>query len=78
MVQQPARPPIQYCCRVNIEQATGNAAEEIMTFGTSPEGAQQEAAQILAQRGLSAEQITELMQQAEIEALGQWCAREGE
>jgi hypothetical protein len=76
MVQQPRFAEPRYSCTVSIESFTGNLDEEILTFGVSDEEAKRQAEEMLAQRGCSSDQIVDLMQQAQIEAIGQWCARE--
>lgn len=76
MVQQPRTSEPRYSCTVSIEAFTGNLDEEILTFGVSEKEAKHQAEQLLAQRGCDGDQISELMQQAKIEAIGQWCATE--
>ena len=75
MVQQ-LPTPRRYSCTVAIGSITHNLNEEVMTFGESPEAASQEAEQLLQHHyGFSQADITLVMQQAQIEPLGQWCAR---
>jgi hypothetical protein len=76
MVQQLRSREPRYSCTVSIAAFTGVPEEEILTFGETEDAAQQEAEMMLAKRGCTPDQIAELMQQAQIEAIGQWCARE--
>ncbi|MCX7595470.1 MAG: hypothetical protein N2235_17275 [Fischerella sp.] len=64
----------QYVCIVPIEKITGNKDEEIMTFGISAHDAINQATQLLADNyKCDRVQISELLQQAKIDPLGQWC-----
>jgi uncharacterized membrane protein len=75
MVQQIRANEPQYICIICIESLTGNQEEEIMTFGISDEEAKNQAQQLLASTyGCNELQIAELMQQAKIELIAQWCA----
>ena len=76
MVQQPRFSEPQFSCTVTIAVFTGNLDEEIFAFGVTEDEAKRQAEQMLEQRGCNAEQIAELMQSAQIEAIGQWCGRE--
>ncbi|PMB42801.1 hypothetical protein CEN40_14745 [Fischerella thermalis CCMEE 5205] len=58
-----------------LTNQTGNQDEEIMTLGVSADDAKNQAMQLLANNYQCQEaQILELMQQAKIEPVGQWCA----
>lgn len=75
MVQQirPGEP--QYMCVIPVESITGNQEEEIMTFGVSANEAKHQAEELLANNyGCKRSQVVELMQQARIEPIGQWCS----
>ncbi|ARV59239.1 hypothetical protein BZZ01_11920 [Nostocales cyanobacterium HT-58-2] len=75
MVQQirPSEP--QYICVIPVESITGNHEEEIMTFGVSADEAKHQAEQLLRNNyGCERSQVMELMQQARIEQIGQWCS----
>ena len=75
MVQQIRHSEPQYSCIIPIDSITGNADEEIMTFGVTAEDASNEAKQLLASRyGCSKDDIDQLLQQAKIEAIAQWCS----
>jgi hypothetical protein len=75
MVQEIRVNEPQYVCVVAIEKITGNQDEEIMTLGVSADDAKTQAMQLLANNYQCQEaQILELMQQAKIEPIGQWCA----
>ncbi|WP_315790273.1 hypothetical protein [Fischerella sp. JS2] len=75
MVQEIRANEPQYVCVVAIEKITGNQDEEIMTLGVSADDAKTQAMQLLANNYQCQEaQILELMQQAKIEPIGQWCA----
>ncbi|BAZ69326.1 hypothetical protein NIES4106_40970 [Fischerella sp. NIES-4106] len=75
MVQEIRSNEPQYVCVVAIEKMTGNQDEEIMTLGVSADDAKAQAMQLLADNYQFQEaQIAELMQQAKIEPIGQWCA----
>lgn len=76
MVQQLRSGEPRYSCMVSIAAFTGVPEEEILTFGETEVAAKQEAETLLAKRGCTPDQISELMQQAQLEAIGQWCARE--
>ncbi|PMB52441.1 hypothetical protein CEN39_09805 [Fischerella thermalis CCMEE 5201] len=74
MVQEIRTNEPQYVCVVAIEKVTGNQDEEIMTLGVSADDAKNQAMQLLADNYQCQEaQILELMQQAKIEPIGQWC-----
>lgn len=65
----------QYSCVITIDNITGNADEELIAFGASVEDVQNQAAQLLtANYGCSAQQIEQLIQQAKIEPISQWCS----
>ncbi len=75
MVQEIRSNEPQYVCVVAIEKITGNQDEEIMTLGVSADDAKAQAMQLLADNyQFQKAQIAELMQQAKIEPIGQWCA----
>jgi hypothetical protein len=75
MVQQIRQSEPQYSCIVPIGSITGNADEEMMTFGVTAEDASNEAKQLLASRyGCSEDDIAQLLQQGKIEAIAQWCS----
>ena len=75
MVQQVRPREPQYSCVVPIDSITGNAEEEIITFGVTLEDAKNQATQLLSSNyGCSEAQINELLLQARIEPLAQWCA----
>lgn len=76
MLQQLRSGEPRYSCTVSIAAFTGISEEEILTFGETEEAAKQEAETMLAKRGCTLDQISELMQSAQIEAIGQWCARD--
>jgi hypothetical protein len=76
MVQQVRPSEPQYSCVVPIDSITGNAEEEIITFGVTAEDAKNQATQLLSSNyGCSEAQINELLLQARIEPLAQWCAK---
>ena len=75
MVQQLRQEEPLYSCVITIENITGNQDEEIMTLGVSADEAKNQAAQLLADNyGCNESQIQELIQQARIEPLAQWCS----
>lgn len=75
MVNQPRPTEPRYSCIVPIDRLTGNADEELVTFGRSAEDAKQQAeARLLAYAGCDRATVALLMQQAEVEPLAQWCA----
>lgn len=74
MIQQIRQDEPQYRCVVSIESITGRSDEELMGFGTTVEEAQSQVESCLRDRyHCTAEQITQLMQQAEMESLSPWC-----
>ncbi|HAZ48079.1 MAG TPA: hypothetical protein DDW76_02900 [Cyanobacteria bacterium UBA11369] len=76
MVQQVRPREPQYSCVVPIDSITGNAEEEIIAFGVTAEDAKNEAMRLLSSTyGCSEAQINELLLQARIEPLAQWCAK---
>ena len=75
MVQQLRLEEPQYSCVVPIDNFTGNQDEEIMTFGVSALEVKNKAEQLLVDNyGCNEAQIRQLMQQARIEPLSQWCS----
>ncbi|WP_017317144.1 hypothetical protein [Mastigocladopsis repens] len=75
MVQQIRLGTPQFICVIPIETITGNQEEEIMTFGVSADEAKHQAEELLANNyGCNQAQVVELMQQARIEPIGQWCS----
>ncbi|MFH7030991.1 MAG: hypothetical protein ACHBN1_38005 [Heteroscytonema crispum UTEX LB 1556] len=75
MVQQIRQNEPQYICVIPVDSITGNPEEEIMAFGVSTDEAKNQAEQLLASTyGCNESQIIELMQQAKIELIGQWCS----
>ncbi|MBW4560994.1 MAG: hypothetical protein KME32_07505 [Mojavia pulchra JT2-VF2] len=75
MVQEIRSNQPQYICIILVDSITGNQEEEIMTFGISIDEAKNQAEQLLASTyGCQPVQIGELMQQARIEPIAQWCA----
>jgi hypothetical protein len=77
MVQQIRHNEPQYTCIILVDSITGNPEEEIITFGISADEAKKQAEQLLASTyGCNESQILELIQQAKIEAIAQWCSPE--
>lgn len=77
MVQQIRQNEPRYICIIPIEKITGNLDEEIMTFGVSASEAKNQGEQLLTSTyGCHGSQVLELMQQARIEQIAQWCAPE--
>ncbi|RUR81733.1 hypothetical protein ACF3DV_19030 [Chlorogloeopsis fritschii PCC 9212] len=75
MVQEIRSNEPQYICVVKIERITNNQDEEIMAFGVSEDDAKNQAQHLLAKNyGCNESQILELIQEARIEPIGQWCA----
>ncbi|MFN6571223.1 hypothetical protein A6770_27795 [Nostoc minutum NIES-26] len=75
MVQQIRHNEPQYICIIPIDRITGNPDEEIMTFGVSASEAKNQGEQLLASTySCHQSQVLELMQQARIEPIAQWCA----
>ncbi|BAY08389.1 hypothetical protein [Calothrix sp. NIES-2098] len=75
MVQEIRSNQPQYICIIPIERLTGNRDEEIMTFGVSADEAKNQAEQLLVSTySCNQAQVEELMQQAKIELIAQWCA----
>ncbi|NJM71366.1 MAG: hypothetical protein HC862_14690 [Scytonema sp. RU_4_4] len=75
MVQQIRHDELQYICVIPVESITGNQEEEIMTFGASADEAKHQAKELLANNyKCKQSQVVELMQQAKIELIGQWCS----
>ncbi|MDZ8055566.1 MAG: hypothetical protein RMX68_011865 [Aulosira sp. ZfuVER01] len=75
MVQQIRSNQPQYICIIPIESLTSNRDEEIMTFGVSADETKNQAEQLLVSTyGCNQAQVEELMQQAKIELIAQWCA----
>ncbi|MCP6762478.1 MAG: hypothetical protein NHB32_27835 [Fischerella sp. CENA71] len=75
MVQEIRSNEPQYVCVIAIEKMTGNQDEEIIALGVSADDAKAQAMQLLVDNYQCQEaQIVELMQQAKIEPIGQWCA----
>ncbi|MGF2039098.1 MAG: hypothetical protein RMZ43_027945 [Nostoc sp. CmiVER01] len=75
MVQQIRHNEPQYICIIPVERITANQDEEIMTFGASADEAKKHGEELLASTyGCNQSQVLELIQQARIEAIAQWCA----
>ncbi|MEH2234938.1 hypothetical protein [Nostoc sp.] len=75
MVQQIRHNEPQYICTIPVEKITANQDEEIITFGVSADEAKKQGEELLASTyGCNQSQVLELMQQARIEAIAQWCA----
>lgn len=75
MVQQIRQNEPQYICIIPIERITGNQDEEVMTFGVSASEAKKQGEQLLVSTyNCHRSQVLELMQQARIEPIAQWCA----
>ncbi|MDZ7957168.1 MAG: hypothetical protein RMY34_04565 [Aulosira sp. DedQUE10] len=74
MVQQIRSNQPQYICIIPVEGITGSQEEEMMAFGVSAGEARKQAEEFLASTyGCNLSQIEELMQQARIEQITQWC-----
>ncbi|MEH2244600.1 hypothetical protein [Nostoc sp.] len=75
MVQQIRHNEPQYICIISVERITTNQDEEIITFGVSADEAKKQGEELLASTyGCNQSQVLELMQQARIEPITQWCA----
>ncbi|MEB3181830.1 MAG: hypothetical protein VKL59_22775 [Nostocaceae cyanobacterium] len=75
MVQQLRTGEAQYICVVPIDSITGIQDEEITVFAVSAEQAKNAAEKLLANNyGCNTNEISELMQQASIEPIAQWCS----
>lgn len=75
MVQQIRHNEPQYICIISVERITTNQDEEIITFGVSADEAKKQGEELLASTyGCNQSQVLELMQQARIEPIAQWCA----
>ncbi|MBN3949250.1 MAG: hypothetical protein V7K14_04605 [Nostoc sp.] len=75
MVQQIRHNEPQYICIIPVERITANQDEEIITFGISADEVKQQGEELLASTyGCNQSQVLELMQQARIEQIAQWCA----
>jgi hypothetical protein len=75
MVNQPRAVEPRYSCIVPVDRLTGNFDEELITFGGSADEAKQQAEERLIDHyGCDQETVTQLMQQAQIEPLAQWCS----
>jgi len=75
MVQQIRQNEPQYICIVPVDSITSNRDEEIITFGVSANEAKNQAEQLLASTyGCNQSQVSELIQQARVEPIAQWCA----
>jgi len=75
MVQEIRQNEPQYICIIPVEKITGNQDEEIMAFGASADEAKNQGEELLASTyGCNQSQVRELMQQARIETIAQWCA----
>ncbi|MFN6537451.1 MAG: hypothetical protein RM021_013905 [Nostoc sp. EkiNYC01] len=75
MVQEIRQNEPQYTCIIPVEKITGNQDEEIMTFGASADEAKNQGEELLTSTyGCNPSQVGELMQQARIETIAQWCA----
>ncbi|WP_193196089.1 hypothetical protein [Nostoc sp. MG11] len=74
MVQQIRHNEPQYICIIPVDRITGNQDEEIITFGVSANEAKNQGEQLLTSTyGCNQSQVLELMQQARIEPISQWC-----
>jgi hypothetical protein len=75
MVQQIRQNEPQYICVIPVERITANQDEEIMTFGVSAEDAKKQGEELLTSTySCNKSQVLELIQQARIEPIAQWCA----
>lgn len=75
MVQQIRHNEQQYICIIPVDRITGNQGEEIIAFGVSANEAKNQGEQLLTSTyGCNQSQVLELMQQARIEPISQWCA----
>ncbi|MDZ8083274.1 MAG: hypothetical protein RMX35_29950 [Nostoc sp. DcaGUA01] len=75
MVQEIRQNEPQYICIIPVDQITGNQDEEIMAFGSSADEAKNQGEELLASTyGCNQSQVRELIQQARIETIAQWCA----
>lgn len=75
MVQQIRHNDPQYICIIPVETITANQDEEIITFGVSADEAKKQGEELLASTyGCNQSQVLDLMQQARIEPIAQWCA----
>ena len=75
MVQQIRHNEPQYICIIPVERITANQDEEIIAFGVSADEAKKQGEELLASTyGCNQSQVLELMQQARIEPIAQWCA----
>ncbi|MEH2464756.1 hypothetical protein [Nostoc sp.] len=75
MVQQIRHNEPQYICIIPVERITANQDEEIIAFGVSADEAKKQGEELLASTyGRNQSQVLELMQQARIEPIAQWCA----
>ena len=77
MVQQPRQEEPLYSCTISVADITQNADEELIAFGISQEDAIAQAKQLLKKNyGCDGEQIQQLIEQARIENVALWCARD--
>jgi len=75
VVQQIRHNEPQYICIILVERITANQDEEIITFGISADEAKKQGEELLVSTyGCNQSQVLELMQQARIEQIAQWCA----
>ncbi|MEH2143671.1 hypothetical protein [Nostoc sp.] len=75
MVQQIRHNEPQYICIIPVERITANQDEEIIALGVSGDEAKKQGEELLASTyGCNQSQVLELMQQARIEPIAQWCA----
>lgn len=75
MVQELRPDEPQYVCVIAVDSVTENQDEELVTFGLSADDAKSKAEQLLAKNyGCSGDEIHQLIQQAKIEPLAQWCS----
>ncbi|MEH2274098.1 MAG: hypothetical protein V7K40_04635 [Nostoc sp.] len=75
MVQQIRHNEPQYICIIPVERITANQDEEIIALGVSADEAKKQGEKLLASTyGCNQSQVLELMQQARIEPIAQWCA----
>jgi hypothetical protein len=75
MVQQIRHNEPKYICIIPVERITANQDEEIMTFGVSADDAKKQGEELLASKySCNKSQVLELIEQARIEPIAQWCA----
>jgi hypothetical protein len=75
MVQEIRANEPQFICIIPVAKVTGNQDEEVLAFGVSANDAKNQGEQLLKSTyNFNQTQIWELMQQARIEPIAQWCA----